>query len=231
MPFYEKFADKFYEEGFNKTDNENKLHDIFLSSNRVKFDLFKKFGIIAAAGDRHLAEFLPASWYLKDRETVAGWKFMLTPVETRMEILKEGNELRKKIIAGIKKVEIKPTGEEGIRQIKALLGLGDLITNVNLPNRGQMTGFPNGAIVETNALFSRNSISPLIAGKLPEDLHNIVIRHSLNHELILKAVLERKKNLALSSLMNDPLVNLSPTDAKKMFDEMFEATKEYLHGW
>ena len=64
------------------------------------------------------------------------------------------------------------------------------------------------ALLEKRIDLAVHSIKDVPA-ELPEDLHNIVIRHSLNHELILKAVLERKKNLALSSLMNDPLVNLS----------------------
>ncbi len=49
--------------------------NIFLCTSR-KFDLFKKYGWIAAAGDRHLAEFMPPI-YLKDPETVASWKFGL----------------------------------------------------------------------------------------------------------------------------------------------------------
>lgn len=59
------------------------MNSFFACANRVKFDLFRKYGLIAAAGDRHLAEFMPGNTYLKAPETVARWKFSLTTVEYR----------------------------------------------------------------------------------------------------------------------------------------------------
>jgi galacturan 1,4-alpha-galacturonidase len=35
-------------------------------------------------------------------------------------------------------VERKASGEEGVNIMAALLGLGELVTNVNLPNQGQV---------------------------------------------------------------------------------------------
>ena len=55
--------------------------------------------------------------------------------------------------------------------IRALLGLGDLVTNVNLENMGQMTNAPLHAVVETNAHFSSGTIRPLQAGALRERLY------------------------------------------------------------
>ena len=57
----------------------------FETKNRVKFDLFRRYGLIAAAGDRHLAEFMPGDEYLKDPDTVASWGFKLTTVDSRKE--------------------------------------------------------------------------------------------------------------------------------------------------
>lgn len=36
----------------------------FACAHRVKFDLFRRYGLIAVAGDRHLAEFMPGNEYL-----------------------------------------------------------------------------------------------------------------------------------------------------------------------
>lgn len=41
------------------------MNSSFACANRVKFDLFLRYGCIAAAGDRHLAEFMPGKTYLK----------------------------------------------------------------------------------------------------------------------------------------------------------------------
>ncbi|MBZ4645329.1 MAG: galacturan 1,4-alpha-galacturonidase [Petroclostridium sp.] len=230
MPLYREFADKYYEDGFEDGEKGHWMNSYFASANRVKFDLFRRYGLIAAAGDRHLAEFMPP-WYLKDPETVRKWKFSLTPVSWRVEHREELIQKGKRLAKGEEQVELKASGEEGIRQIKALVGLEEFVTNVNLPNQGQMQGIPIGAVVETNALFSRDSIRPVMAGKLPDDVQNLVMRHVLNQETVLKAALTKNKSLAFRAFINDPLVNIPVKEAEELFNQMLENTKEYLPGW
>ena len=86
---YERFVSKYYEDGFVENVHDNWMNNSFASAQRVKFDLFKRFGYIAAAGDRHLAEFCPGDWYLESPEQVREWKFGLTPVSWRKNDLKE----------------------------------------------------------------------------------------------------------------------------------------------
>lgn len=232
-PLYKEFADKYYEEGF--FDSRQKMRSpeeavYFGCSNRVKFDLFKRYGIIAAAGDRHLAEFVPP-WYLKNPDTVSAWKFGLTPMSYRVKNNDERIAKGKRLAKGEEEFILKKTGEEGVNQMKALLGLGDLVTNVNLPNEGQMDDFPKDAVVETNALFTKNCIQPVKVGKIPNDVKNIIMRNVLNQETIIEAVFNKDKRLAFSAFINDPLVTLDITQAKKLFNEMLNNTKEYLEGW
>ena len=80
FPLYAKFCEKYAEDGFSEKADNNWMNNSFASRERVKMDLFRRFGAIAAAGDRHLAEFCPGSWYLKDPETVKSWCFGLTTV-------------------------------------------------------------------------------------------------------------------------------------------------------
>ena len=61
MPLYAAFADKYFEEGFEEGKDNNWMNSVFACAHRVKFDLFRRDGAIAAAGDRHLAEFT-APW-------------------------------------------------------------------------------------------------------------------------------------------------------------------------
>ena len=230
LKMYEQFADKYYTDGFEDGEKGNWMNSHFSSAQRVKFDLFKRYGVAAAAGDRHLAEFLPP-WYLKDPETVKLWKFGLTPVSWRKERQQELIEKSKRLANGEEEVEIKKSGEEGILQIKALLGLGDMITNVNAPNKGQMEGVPFGCVVETNSVFSRDYVRPVLAGKLPDDVQSLVMRQVLNQETILRAAMNRDKEMAFRAFINDPLVTIDIADARKLFDEMLENTKKYLPDW
>lgn len=231
FPLYRRFVDLHYEEGFEIPGSGGWQASFFHSAHRVAFDLFRRYGLIAAAGDRHLAEFMPSSWYLKDPATVAGWKIHLTPVPWRIEDRKRTNELRRRILAGQEKLELKPSGEEGVRQIKALLGLGDHLTNVNLPNRGQMAGVPLGAVVETNAVLRRDEIRPVVAGALPPAVQALVLRHVLNQETILRAALDKDQEAAFRAFLNDPLVAIDPDRARELFREMLHNTRDYLPGW
>ncbi|AZT89895.1 alpha-glucosidase/alpha-galactosidase [Caldicellulosiruptor changbaiensis] len=227
FPLYKEFVDKYYEEGFERVKGLWEK-DYFASANRVKFDLFRRFGLIAAAGDRHLAEFVPYL-YLTDRETVKKWKFNLTPVEWRIKHREELIELSKEYASGKKDIPLNPSGEEGVMQIKAILGLDTLVTNVNLPNRGQIPNLPLGAIVETNAVFTHDDVRPVYAGTLPSDLASIMIRHISNQELIVKAALEKDLNLAKRAFLNDPAIErLSQDKANDLFNEMINNTKKYL---
>lgn len=231
MEVYKEYTDKYYETGHIKDEKNHWMNSSFNSANRIKFDLFKKYGSIAAAGDRHLAEFMPGKMYLADPETVAEWKFGLTTVKWRKENLKERLERSKKLVSGEEKLELKNTGEEGINMMQALAGFKTLVSNVNLPNIGQMDGLPMGAVVETNAVFRHNTVSPVAAGRMTHEVEALVNRHIANHKTILKAALTCDKDLAFKAFINDPLMTASVKDAKVLFDEMLQNTKKYLPNW
>ena len=227
FPVYREFVEKHYEEGYVEHVDRNWMNNAFECAHRVKFDLFRRYGLIAAAGDRHLAEFTP-QWYLRDPETVKSWKFSLTGVEWRIEDLKGRLDKSRKLVSGEEPIELKASGEEGYLLIKALLGLGDMITNVNVPNRGQISNLPLGAVVETNALFRFHEISPVFAGSLPGNVLALVSRHVNNQENTLKAALTCDRGLAFTTFMNDPQITLSPGEGGKLLDAMLESTKRYL---
>lgn len=232
FPMYREFVDRYHEEGFEGSKKGHWLNDHFASAQRVKFDLFRKYDIIAAAGDRHLAEFMPHSWYLKDKESVHAWKFSLTKVDWRKEHAKELQLKSNRLASGEEQFQLKPTGEEGIDMIKALLGLGEMVTNVNMPNRGQHTGLPEGSVVETNALFGYDSVKPIVSGQLPTPVNNLVLHHINNQETTLQAALNKSEDMAFRAFVNDPLVyHLNPQDARTLFNRMLHNTKTFFSEW
>jgi galacturan 1,4-alpha-galacturonidase len=231
FPLYAELIKKYEKEGFWIPGDETWEESPFKSCSLVKFDLFKRYGIMGAAGDRHLAEFMPGKWYLKDPESVKSWKFRLTTIDFRIARNEKHAVYRKKVISDEEQLELKPSGEEGVRQIKALVGLGDFVTNVNIPNNGQMPGLPQGAVVETNAYFTYNNITPVYAGRMQDNVLNLVSRHVFNQETIIKAAVKKDKELAFSAFVNDPLVTIPINDARILFNEMLENTKNYLTGW
>ena len=227
-PVYRGFCNKYADKGYPKKSDDNWMNNSFSSEEMVKMDLFLKTGVIAAAGDRHLAEFCPGKWYLENPERVKEMHFGLTSVAWRKDDLKKRLAKSERLVSGEENVKLNKTGEDGVNQIRALLGLHSFVTNVNLPNVGQVSNLPLGAIVETNAQFCSDCVKPVMSGDVPPAAAQLVAKIAFEQITILDAVEKRDLNLAFTAFCADPLVTCSHSDAKKLFDEMIENTKSYL---
>ena len=233
FPYYDKFCDK-YKGGYVNDELKKKLTEkgsTFLSKNAVKMELFKRFGYIAAAGDRHLVEFLPGKWYLESPERVAEMGFGLTTVAYRKENLNDRLDKSRRLVSGEEEVVLEYSGEEGVKQIRALLGLCELCTNVNIPNRGQIPNLPIGAVVETNAMFRSGTLTPVFAGAIPESIYPLVSKICGEQEALSSAIAKRDLDEIFACFIGDPLVTCSMKEAEALFEEMIENTKEYLTSY
>jgi len=199
---------------------------VFQSKGQVKYDLFKRFGILPAAGERHLVEFVP--YYLKDVATLHRWGVVLTPYSYRERRYANLPRQFRRQLREKKRFELKQSGEEGTRQMAAILGIRDLRTNVNLPNAGQHEGLPREAVVETNAWFAKDSVKPELSGRLPPGVEALVSRVVAVQEMIVEAGLTCDKELAFQAFLNDPLMSLPTDKAWRMFNELLRATRAYL---
>ncbi|MBO4884213.1 MAG: alpha-glucosidase/alpha-galactosidase [Clostridia bacterium] len=227
FPLFRAFCLEHLETGYDESGHDSWRGDPFKCSHRAMMDMFLRYGAIPAGNDRHIAEFLPP-WYLKDPETVRNWGFSLTPVAWRKEDLKKRLARSDRLRRGEESIALEPSGEEGHLMMKALLGLGDMLTNVNMPNRGQVPNLPLGAVVETNALFGRQGITPVPA-ELPGGPLGLVMPHAVNQKNVLKAVMSGDKELAFQAFLNEPLLQgVSPWDARSLFEEMLKNTAPYL---
>jgi alpha-galactosidase len=231
FPLYREYCLEHIEKGVPITYEITELNKHFVHNEKVKMDLFLRFGFMAAAGDRHLAEFCPRSWYLKDKETVKNYGFALTPVSWRKSHLVERLEKRDRLLSGEEIFEMKETGEEGVRQLSALFGLDDFVTNVNLPNMGQIPNLPLGAIVETNARFSAGSVRPVFAGNIPKELKALIDKTVDIQELIMEAAYERDLDKAFIAFISEEQNTLDLKQSRELFDKMIEGTKEYLKDY
>ena len=231
MDIYRDFCKEMLATGFDKGKDDNWMNKHFGSYNQVKMDLFLRYGSIAAAGDRHLAEFCEGKQYLADPATAQSWGFGLTPVSWRIENLEERLETSRKLVSGEKPVTIRTTGEEGVEQIRALLGLQDLITNVNLPNRGQIPNLPLDAVVETNAIFRAGTLTPELAGPIPMPIYGQITRIVAEQEQVVEAAMERNLEKAYNAFRNDPQVTIPGPQSRELFDKMVANTSAYLQEY
>jgi alpha-galactosidase len=230
FPYFEEFTEKYMEIGYNKHLEKKWPENPFGFNSLVVFDLFRRYGVIAAAGDRHLIEFFPEI-YMTDPETINSWNVSITKVAYRVWMSESHKAYRQNIINGKEHLEIKPSGEEGVRQIKALVGMGDFVTNINLPNQGQMDSITPGAVVETNALLKRDCIQPIISGSLPDQINDRLMIYVNQQESLIDAAISKDINMAFEAFKKDPMISTKNIDTKKFFNEMTGNTKEYLAYW
>ncbi len=200
----------------------------------IALDFFVQFGALGAAGDRHLAEFVP--WYLESEEILHRWGVVLTPSSYRLGMWEAADrkvaaQQKQKAAGDERAIPLKRSDEEGIEMILALLGDGPLLTNVNLPNEGQAPDLPRGAVVETNAAFTRGNLRPLVTNELPGMLSGLVRRVIDVQQVTLEAGLSRDLDTAFEALLADPLTRIPTDKAWDMFCEMVQVNaalmKEY----
>lgn len=234
LPMFSKFVQSNFDEGITE-DGAGNIGDCFVSKNRVKFDLFRKYGYIAASSDRCMVEFLDSSIYLKNPETVERWGFSLTPAQWHIDDDAKRRELGESVVAGDIGPDIGTANDSSTKVLRALCGLERMVSNVNLPNADlQIPGLPKESIVETNALIEYNSIRPVYAGPLPKVLFHLFVIHTKNHELVMQSALDFDRRLVAQALKTDPMTRgkIPERELDKLVNEMIRATLKSLpEGW
>lgn len=223
LPFYDRYVDKYIETGSASKGQSvtEKQVAYFASMDKVKMDLYRRFGVVAAAGDRHLAEFM-AEDYLKTPELAREtWAFELTPVQWRMDNDRQLLARREQMIAGEVAAELTASEEEGANILIALSGIKPCITNANYPNIGQAPDLPRGAIVETNIAFSKDKAEPMNAGPMKAEVRALVMGHISTQEAFTKAWLEGdREGLVRAFLMEPSVARLSEQEGRQLFEEL-----------
>lgn len=226
------FLEKYYACGY--CEHKGKRPDEFRDNpfdygNKVKMDLFRRFGALGAAGDRHLVEFLNKNWYLADRDAPEKWLFHLTSVDYRKADMRRKIEESERIASGVQPAVPVHSDEELIQLMKAILGYGTVVSNANTVNRGQMPQLPLGTVVETNHVFSENSVSPIVSSPLPGNVAALVSQNAWNIENTYYGIKERNLNRIFEAFMAQPLcAELTCAAGEALFREMILNTRTYL---
>lgn len=228
-----QFIDLYYEKGYCEQlgfdKNAHLGENPFLYGNKVKLDLFRRYGVLAAAGDRHLVEFLNNDWYIRDPGHIKEWLYHLTSVDYRRADQRAKIAESELLASGQKEVSVVHSDEEATALMQAVLGSGKLISNVNMPNLGQMPDMPIGMVVETNCVFDADSVKPVLANRLPSAVTNLVYRNGMNIETCYNGIKNRNFEEIFLSFVNQPLCSkLKVEEAYALFKEMVHATAPYL---
>lgn len=192
----------------------------------LKWSLLETFGLLAVAGDRHLAEFFP---YFLTASTNRGGDYgvELTTVAHRRAIAAWRRDWLRRVVAGEETLPLRPSGEAVAEVICALEGGGEHLDIVNLPNEGQVANLPSDAVVETMGSISRDRAEGVESGNLPPAVLAVVLPHVLRQEMTVEAAMTGNRALALQVLATDPLMH-DFACAAPMLDELLRVHRAYL---
>ncbi len=97
----------------------------------------------------------------------------------------------------------------------------------NLPNMGQISNLPFGAIVETPVHVTGAGIHPVHVGMLPEPAAELCRRELTVAQLGIDAIVEGSREKALQCLLLDPIISDMHV-AQKVLDDYILSYKKYL---
>jgi alpha-galactosidase len=191
--------------------------------------VFDAFGLMPVPGDEHLDEYLP---WCSDPQTRPWEKYELDLYDwDRAELGRdEGHAAIRKMGDGQMGIdELKEADSEGAREvIEAISGAGnEYHIAANLPNEGQITNLPMGAIVETPILLSGMGPRPINMGSLPEGITELLRRELAVVRLCVDAAATGDRQKALQCLLLDPVI----TDldvAKQILEDYLTTYRQYL---
>jgi alpha-galactosidase len=191
--------------------------------------LLDAFGLMPIPGDGHLCEYLP---WVSDPITKPWEKYNLHLYDwdSAEKGRGEGHQLIALMGTGQKSIaSLKKASSEGaLEMIENIAGAGNHYhLAVNLPNRGQITNLPEGAIVETPGLINALGGRGFPVGSLPEGVAELLRRELVRVRLCVDAAATGDRKAALQCLLLDPVL----TDievAKAVLDDYLTSYKEYL---
>jgi alpha-galactosidase len=86
-------------------------------------------------------------------------------------------------------------------------------------------------VVETNVLLTAGEATPLVAGRLPDQVRRMVETHVENQETLVAAGFAGDVDVAYRAFLNDPLVGIGPERARSLFADLVAAERPYLEAW
>ena len=203
-----------------------KLPARFEPLSREIFDIFQLFPI---PGDEHLDEYLP--WLTNPSQKAwERYDLSLYNWELYENLRKEQWQQVSEWVSRKEQNEIlqHPVSEGAVELVESLT-TGKLLywEALNLPNRGLIDGLPESAIVEVPGMISNAGITGQAVGELPRGITELLRREVSASQLCIDAVVHGDKELALQSLLLDPVVDDIST-ARLILADILETNKAWL---
>ena len=199
-------------------------------------ELFRMFDAFPVVGDGHICEFVPGwqgegAYYGKTfGTTFHNFENYAAGFDTVYEEMTDQAYGRSPILKRAENPDEKDTFKDEdlfIDVLNAAMGEDQILRTVNLPNTGQASNLPHGAVLEATTLIDGDGFHPLAFGELPLGIKAIINKILGAQELTVEASLQADRKLAIQALIAGETVR-TEAEAEKMMDVILETHREYL---
>jgi alpha-galactosidase len=199
----------------------------------VRFEIMLHFGAFVTESSGHFSEYVP---YFRKRPDLierycrSGYRGETGFYTNNWPTWRANNDASiREMLAGTREIPFTRSHEYGSYIIEAVTLHRPQVIYGNVRNSALIDNLPDGN-VEVACLVDQNGVQPCHFGPLPEQLAALNRSHIAVHTLMCEALLTRNKEAAHYALQLDPLTAAvcSPAEISAMFDEMWEAEREYL---
>ncbi len=198
-----------------------------IDQHKVKFELFRRFGALPGAGDRHLVEFFPG-FLTEQSEWGRKWGVKLTPISEREKWQSFFIRQLEKTLAA-ESLPNKPSGEIVAPIIDSRLRDKTRAFPINVPNAGQCPDLPDDVVVEGIGEVDGQGVRPRDVVSAPPLLAEYLRRVSASQELTVEAALTGDRDIAFQAMLADPLASrIDYDDVWRMTNELIDGTARWL---
>jgi alpha-galactosidase/6-phospho-beta-glucosidase family protein len=196
-------------------------------NNRVKFELFQRFGVMPGSSDTHVVEFFPG-FVTEASDFGRDWGVHHYGIEGHAADKADDDA---SVGWLLKQEEIPPwgSGELVADLISAVVTGKERWLPMNLPNTGQTTNLPDGAITECIGIADEHGVRPRDEVTVPSVLGEYLRRINVSQELTVEAALTGNRTTVLEAMLTDQMVGRLPYEhVMAMTDELLAATARWL---
>jgi alpha-galactosidase len=209
------------------SQHDDKHRQRLYDHHRVKFELLRRFGVLPAAGDRHLVEFFPG-FLTEESGWGKRWNVALTTIEEREQWLEffkaEFAQLR-----GASEISTQMSGEMVAPLIDSFVTGKERHLPLNIPNSGQCPDLPNDVVVESICTADGDGVRGRGETRAPAPMGEWLRRVSSSQEATVEAALTGNRDMVVEAMLLDPLAGHIDFDRmEQMTDELLRATSRWL---
>jgi alpha-galactosidase len=206
-------------EGWTKSD--------VVANQKVKFELFQRFGVMPGSSDTHVVEFFPG-FVTEHSDFGRQWGVHHYGILGHMAD-KADDDASVGWLMGQEEIPPWGSGELVADLISAVVTGKSRALPMNLPNSGQVATLPQGAIVECMGVADGDGVRPRDEVSVPGILGEYLRRIQVSQELTVEAALSGDRTAVLEAMLADQMVGRLPHEqVVALTDELLEATGPWL---